>query len=220
MAIVEFPPLEATDEQGLLAVGGDLEISSLLLAYSQGIFPWPISVMDPLAWFSPDPRGILEYQDLHISKSMQKLINKNIYEVRFNTNFPEVITNCALAKNRKDELGTWITEKIVDSYIDFHYAGHAYSVETYLKGTDKLVGGMYGVYVNGSISGESMFYKENNASKMALIALMQHLHKNGIDWLDTQMVTPVVKALGGKEVPRDEFLKKLKNSRQVKKKIF
>ena len=209
MAITDFPSVDHADEHGLLALGGDLELESLLLAYSRGIFPWPISQEYPLAWFSPDPRGILIFDKLHLSKSLRKFLKKNPYEIRFNTNFEAVIMNCAKI-SRADNQGTWITEDIINGYINLHRNGFAYSVETYLE--DSLVGGVYGVCINRFYSGESMFHKADNASKVALIALLYQLKQKDIEWLDTQMVTPVVESLGGLEVPRDTYLKMLENS--------
>lgn len=209
MAIARFPAVETADEHGLLALGGDLELESLLLAYSQGIFPWPISKEYPLAWFSPDPRGILAFEKLHLSKSLRKFLKKNPYEIKFNTNFEAVIMNCSLVK-RSDNQGTWITQDIIDSYINLYKQGFAYSVETYLD--DNLVGGIYGVCINRFYSGESMFHTADNASKVALVTLLYQLHQQGIGWIDTQMVTPVVEALGGVAIPRETYLKMLKNS--------
>ena len=206
MAIADFPPVDTADEHGLLALGGDLEVESLLLAYSRGIFPWPISEEYPLAWFSPNPRGILAFEKLHISKSLKKFLKSNPYEVKFNTDFESVIMNCAMVA-RSDNQGTWITQEIINSYIKLHKEGYAYSVETYLDGN--LVGGVYGVCINRFYSGESMFHKADNASKVALIALLYSLNKQNIGWLDTQMVTPVVESLGGVEIPRDTYLKML-----------
>lgn len=206
MAIVQFPPLSSADENGLVAIGGDLETESLLLAYSQGIFPWPISAEYPLAWFSPDPRGILAFDKLHLSKSLRKFLKKNPYEVRFNTNFEAVIMNCARVK-RSDQSSTWITQEIINSYIELHRQGYAYSIETYHD--DLLVGGVYGVCINRFYSGESMFHLEDNASKVALISLLYLLKQRDIGWIDTQMVTPVVEGLGGLEIPRETFLKML-----------
>lgn len=209
MAIVAFPPLEEADEHGLLALGGDLELESLLLAYTQGIFPWPISDEYPLAWFSPDPRGILAFDKLHLSKSLRKFLKKNPYEIRFNTNFEAVIMNCARVK-RNDQSATWITQEIINAYIEMFKHGFAYSCETYLD--NKLVGGVYGVCINRFYSGESMFHLEDNASKVALASLMYMLYQRDIKWLDTQMVTPVVQGLGGVEIPRETYIKMLKAS--------
>jgi leucyl/phenylalanyl-tRNA---protein transferase len=209
MAILEFPPIDSADEHGLLALGGDLDIDSLLLAYSQGIFPWPISEEYPLAWFSPDPRGILAFDRLHLSTSFKKFLKKNPYEVRFNTDFKSVITKCSEVK-RPDNAGTWITEDIIEAYINLHHEGYAYSVETYLE--DRLVGGVYGVCINRFYSGESMFHLEDNASKVALVSLLYKLKQQDIGWIDTQMVTPVVESLGGVGIPRETYLKMLERS--------
>lgn len=206
MAIVSFPPVDSADEHGLLALGGDLEVDSLLLAYTQGIFPWPINEEYPLAWFSPDPRGILAFGNLHLSKSFRKFLRKNPFEVRFNTNFEAVIRQCALVHKKSDQ-GTWITEDIINAYIELHKEGYAYSCETYED--DELVGGVYGVCINRFYSGESMFYTKENASKVALVSLLYKLEQMDIHWIDTQMVTPVVASLGGVEVPREKYLKML-----------
>lgn len=209
MAIFDFPTVDQADEHGLLALGGDLELESLLLAYSRGIFPWPISKEYPLAWFSPDPRGILAFDKLHLSKSLRKFLKKNPYEIRFNTNFEAVIMNCAKIP-RAENQGTWITEDIINSYINLHKNGFAYSVETYLDNV--LVGGVYGVCINRFYSGESMFHTADNASKVALVALLYQLKQKDIGWLDTQMVTPVVESLGGIEIPRETYIKMLEIS--------
>ncbi|MBK22727.1 MAG: leucyl/phenylalanyl-tRNA--protein transferase [Halobacteriovorax sp.] len=215
MAILDFPSVDTADESGLVAVGGDLEVSSLKLAYRRGIFPWPISREFPLAWFSPDPRGVLDYKDLIVSTSLKKALKRGQFEVRFNTCFMDVIEACACIKNRKNESETWITPEIIQGYINFHNAGHAYSVETINKETGELVGGLYGVLVGGHVSGESMFYRESNASKIALYRLMERLSDYGINYLDTQMVTPIVEAFGGKEISRDNFLKRISEEKKI-----
>ncbi len=206
MAITSFPPVKSADESGLVAIGGDLEISSLLLAYGKGIFPWPISNEFPLAWFSPDPRGVMDFSELKVSRRLQRYLKNLNLEISTNTNFESVIMNCAQIK-RKGQAGTWITKEIIDGYIDLHRAGFAYSIEGLLNG--KLVAGLYGVVVRGCVSGESMFTFEPNASKGVFLALMHLLQKAGIHWLDTQMVTPVISGLGGKEIPRKDFLQRL-----------
>ncbi len=212
LAILSFPPVETADENGLLALGGDLEVESLLMAYQQGIFPWPINKRYPLAWFSPDPRGIVDYKDMHLSRSLKKSIKRFPWKVTFNHSFEKIIRNCAETKNRsqKEAQGTWITEEIIRAYNDFHNAGYAYSVEVWLD--DKIVGGLYGVQIGNSVSGESMFHDIDDASKIALVSLMQVLYQNKIRWLDTQMVTSVVRDLGGSEITRSQFLHKLNHA--------
>lgn len=210
MAITAFPDVDQADEDGLLAIGGDLEIPSLKLAYSNGIFPWPVSHTSPLAWFAPDPRGILEFRDFHIPRRLTRELKKTNYRVSFNEDFGAVILGCANSKTRKGQTDTWITNKIVQSYIDFHHAGNAYSVEVWDK--DELVGGLYGVNIGRMVTGESMFFTKDNASKLALISIVEHLQSKGIEWLDTQMVTPIVESMGGKEISRDKFMGMLKAS--------
>ena len=205
MAIV-FPPIESASPEGLLAIGGNLDTETLLTAYQQGIFPWPISPSSPLTWFTPDPRGIIFTKDFHIPKSFNKFLNKCPFSVTFNKQFSEVINQCAKA-TRKHEVGTWITKEIEEGYCKFFDAGYAYSVE--VLEDNKLVGGLYGVCIGGYLTGESMFHTKTNASKLALYSLIQKLEQNSIDWLDTQMVTPVIESLGGKNIPREEFLKVL-----------
>jgi leucyl/phenylalanyl-tRNA---protein transferase len=208
---VIFPdPSEATEE-GLLCVGGNLNVQTLLSAYSKGIFPWP-QVGYPLLWFSPPKRGVIDFSDLHISKSLKKELRDD-HEITFDTAFTEVIRECAVVP-RSHESGTWILPEMQEAYSRFHRAGHAHSVELWdsSEGDRKLVGGLYGVFVRGVFSGESMFYKKDNASKICLLALIQRLRASGISWMDTQMVTPVVEQLGGKYIEREQFLERLKNS--------
>lgn len=209
MAVLKFPPVETADENGLLALGGDLEIPTLILAYRQGIFPWPISDEFPLAWFSPDPRGVLDYEDLKINKRLSRYLKNNPYTYTCNKSFEGVIKNCSLVP-RKQQTGTWITDDVIRSYKKLFDKEMAYSIEAW--DGSRLVGGVYGVSINGIITGESMFHHAPNASKFCLIALLHHLNLAGIPWLDTQMVTPVVKSLGGKEIPRKEFLIRINQS--------
>jgi len=224
MPIVSFPPITQADENGLLAIGGDLHVDSLLLAYKRGIFPWPINEDFPLAWFAPNPRGIIDFEDLHVSKSLKKTIRKNEFKIKYNTNFEAVIMNCAMITNRKGQSETWITQDIINAYIEMFRQGYAYSVEVYTNDDkEKLVGGVYGVCIDTYFSGESMFYRETDASKVALVYLIEKLASHGVKWLDTQMVTSVVKNLGGKEISREEFMSKLKQSdfsTPLKKRFF
>lgn len=204
---VVFPPVETASPEGLLAVGGNLDLETLLTAYKSGIFPWPISEDSPLTWFSPDPRGILFLKDLHISRSFVRFMKKNPYQISFNQNFDKVIQNCSEVK-RKHEKGTWISPEIIDGYNMLFQAGYAYSVEVYRE--KKLVGGLYGVCIGELISGESMFHIEDNASKVAFFSLMEILKKHNIQWIDTQMVTPIISSFGGIQISRNEFIRKIK----------
>lgn len=207
-----FPPVETANEDGLVAVGGDFELDTIISAYKNGIFPWPLSSYPlnlnmPNTWFAPDPRGLLEFKNLHVSTSFKKFLKKNIFEIRFNTSFEEVIENCAAMK-RKDQPGTWITPALKEAYIKLYHAGFAYSAEAWREG--ELVGGLYGVNIGTFFSGESMFTHEDNAGKTALYGLIQSLQEKQICWLDTQMVTEVVKQFGGKYTSRSHFMKLLK----------
>jgi leucyl/phenylalanyl-tRNA---protein transferase len=201
-----FPdPREAT-EDGLLCIGGALDVPTLLQAYSKGIFPWPQEGY-PLLWFSPSQRGVLDFSELHLSRTFLRDLKKTDLQFTFNKAFPKVIQACSQIP-RSHETGTWILPEMVQAYIAFHKAGHAHSIEAWRDG--KLVGGLYGVYVGGVFSGESMFYTESNASKLCLYKMILHLRNKGLTWLDTQMVTPLVEKLGGKYISRDEFLDRLK----------
>ncbi len=219
MAILAFPPIESADENGLLALGGDLEVESLLMAYNLGIFPWPINDRYPLAWFSPDPRGVLEFSNLHLSRSLKKSIKKRDWVVTFNQDFEHIIQQCSdtTHRSKKEAQGTWITKEIIEAYIKFHQAGYAYSVEVRLE--DKIVGGLYGVQIGNAFSGESMFHIETDASKIAIISLLYLLNSHAIHWLDTQMVTSVIGDLGGVEIERDDFIKNLNQLKHAPKKL-
>ncbi len=214
MRKIVFPAVESANEDGLVAVGGDLEIDTLQVAYQSGIFPWPISLDFPLAWFSPNPRGILVIEEMHLSKSFQKFLKKNTYHVTFNQAFEEVIRQCARAL-RKDQPSTWITPEIVDGYERLFKKNLAYSVEVWDQ--EELIAGLYGVSMGDFISGESMFTKYDNASKLALYMLLLRLKDKKIDWLDTQMVTPVVAGFGGKYIPRPTFLQMLQKKDWTRK---
>ncbi len=216
---IVFPPIEEADEDGLVAVGGDLEVDTLITAYRQGIFPWPISVELPLAWFSPDPRGVIFIQEIHIPKSFEKFLKKNPFTVTFNQRMKEVILECARVQ-RKNQPGTWITPDIIKGYEKLFQANLAYSVEVWKE--EELVGGLYGVSMGEFCSGESMFMKEDNASKFALWSLLMLLKSKGIRFLDTQMVTSAVEQFGGKYIGRSEFLDMLEelNWDKSKKEIF
>ena len=200
-----FPPIDQADENGLLAIGGDLSLKTLKTAYLSGIFPWPFSQEYPITWFSPDPRGILKFSDFKVTKSFKKFLKKTSLTIKFNCNFEEVIKRCGVI-TRKGQNDTWITNELLQAYIKLYHAGYAYSVETY--NGDKLVGGLYGVCIGDLFSGESMFFEEDNASKLALYILVNKL-KDKISWLDTQMITPVLSSFGAKEIARADFMKLL-----------
>ncbi|MCY4643367.1 MAG: leucyl/phenylalanyl-tRNA--protein transferase [Bacteriovoracales bacterium] len=191
-----------------MALGGTLDIPNLLKAYRLGIFPWPIDVNGQhfLAWFSPNPRGVLYTDRFHIPKSLKKIIRKKVFQVTFNRDFPQVIRQCALAK-RKNNDGTWITDEMIEAYTELHRQGHAYSVESSVDG--ELVGGMYGVQIGQFFSGESMFFIKSDASKVALATLVERLRAHDIFFLDTQMVTPVSASLGASEISRERFIKQM-----------
>lgn len=193
--------------EGMIAIGGELTTEALVLAYNHGIFPWPHEGY-PLLWFCPDERGVLDFIDLHLPKSFQKWIKKNrsLLKVTINENFQEVVRNCKTQK-REGQVGTWITDEIEKSYLELHLKGHAISVEVFRD--ENLVGGIYGVQSQKYFSCESMFHKEDNASKLALFELIQHLIKLGFKWMDIQMVTSVSKSFGGKLISKDEFLNRI-----------
>lgn len=203
---IVFPDVSEADEDGLLAIGGDLQTDTIRAAYQKGIFPWPISLDFPLAWFSPNPRGVLDLSDFHLPHSFKKWLKKTNYTVRFSTQFPQVISQCARIQ-RKGQSGTWITPDITSGYSALFDEGNAYSVEVWSE--SELVGGLYGVCFGGYVSGESMFSLKTNASKLALVKLLGLLKENNISYLDTQMVTPVVELFGGKYIPRENFISRL-----------
>ena len=208
--MVIFPPVETADEDGFLAWGGDLEPDTLCHAYRSGIFPWPMPGA-PLLWFAPPERTLLFFDEFHISRSTQKLLRAEPWEVRFDTDFRAVIENCSRAY-RPGQQGTWITRAMRDAYTRLHQMGVTHSVETYLNG--ELVGGLYGVSFGSYFAGESMFFRASGASKVALTHLVGHLKKRGATWLDCQMPTPLFASFGAREVPRDEFMELLEMSLQ------
>ena len=205
---IVFPNPENSDSTGLVAVGGDLSVDRLLLAYKMGIFPW-YSEGDPILWFSPDPRMVFFLKDFKPSRSLLKLVNSNKYEVRFDSNFKEVIENCANVP-RKNQTGTWITSEMKDAYTKLHDKGYAHSVETYID--NNLVGGLYGISLGGAFFGESMFYFESNASKIAFYSLVEKCKSMNFDFIDSQVSTDHMKKFGALDIPREDFLILLKNT--------
>lgn len=217
MVIRAFPPHDHADETGLLAIGGDLEPDSLLLAYRNGIFPWPYDE-DHLTWFSPPRRAILEFSHLHISRSLIKFARNSSWDVKFDRDFPAVIRHCAELKNRGRQQGTWITPQMIEAYIELHAQGHAHSAECYSG--SKLIGGIYGVCIGSMFAAESSFYRQANASKLALWTLIQHLQGHGFTWMDCQQLTPLSSGFGAKEVSRTKFLKLLSKAILTPSKAF
>lgn len=203
----EFPSPESADQQGIVAVGGDLNPKRVLLAYRQGIFPW-FEQDDFLIWWSPDPRMVLYLEDLKISKSMRQLLRKNPFEVTFNKAFYQVVEACAKVK-RFGQTGTWITPGLMNAYQQLYEQGDAFSVEVWQKGI--LVGGLYGIDVDPVFCGESMFSKVSNASKVALIYLVRELKKQHYTLVDCQVPTAHLASMGAKEISRTTFLSHLKN---------
>lgn len=202
-----FPPVSYANEDGLLAVGGDLSVERLALAYKSGIFPW-FNEGEPIIWYSPNPRMVLFPKDLKISKSMRQVIRKGTFKVTFNQNFSAVIANC---KNvyRPDQGGTWITNEMQQAYIDLHKKGMAKSVEVWLN--NELVGGLYGIDLETIFCGESMFSTVSNASKVAFIYLVQKLEKEHYKLIDCQVYNNHLASLGANEISRDAFLTYLEN---------
>ena len=200
-----FPPAEMASQEGIVAIGGDLSPQRLLNAYANGIFPW-YSKTEPILWWSPSPRMVLFPKELHISKSMKILLNKNFFQLTFDRNFKKVIKNCrAPRKNQKD---TWITKEMYDAYIHLHELGFAHSAEVWQD--KRLVGGIYGISLGKCFFGESMFSKKSNASKFVFIKLAQQLLKMEFLMLDCQVPSEHLKSLGAREIPRKDYLALLK----------
>jgi len=205
---VAFPPAHFARKDGLLAVGGDLRPRRLILGYKMGIFPW-FSQGDPILWWSPDPRLVLDPSEIRISRSLKKTLKKKIFEIRIDSAFEQVIKNCADTRSEKRE-GTWITEEMIQAYCALHESGWAHSFEAWFHG--ELVGGLYGVGLGGIFFGESMFSKISDSSKVALAALADYSKQHSIDMIDCQMTTAHLMSLGAHEMPRAIFLERLEKS--------
>ena len=201
-----FPPVERALEQpnGLLCAGGDLSIARLLDAYRHGIFPW-YSGGEPILWWSPDPRMVLFTDELKVSRSLAKSLRNKGYAVRVDTAFRRVLEGCS--GPRRGDGGTWLSEDMRKAYFALHRAGHAHCFETWRDG--ELVGGLYGVAIGRMFYGESMFARATDASKVALVALVETLRGRGFPLIDCQMRTPLLASLGAREIPRRSFLREL-----------
>lgn len=200
-----FPPPELAEPGGLLAVGGDLSPQRLLLAYSMGIFPW-YNPGEPILWWSPDPRCIIDQQSLKVSRSLAKVLRRGSFQVTFDRDFPAVIDACAASRRSRE--GTWITPEMQAAYCRLHELGFAHSVECWQGGV--LVGGLYGVCLGKCFFGESMFHRVTDASKVALVHLVRHRDGRHFTLVDCQLSTPHLTSLGAQEVSRADYLMRLR----------
>jgi len=196
-----FPPVELAEGNGIIAVGGDLSVERLIAAYGSGIFPW-FSEGDPIIWWSPDPRFVLFTNELRVSRSMRQTLRRGIFELTIDRCFESVIRSCGEPRPNQD--GTWITDEMVNAYIELHRQGFAHSVEAWKDG--ELAGGLYGVSLGRCFFGESMFTRENNASKAAFIHLVNVLLAKGFHLIDCQVYTSHLESLGARMVPRKQFM--------------
>ena len=213
---IKFPQVKLARKDGLLCIGGDLLPDTILTAYKSGIFPWPPDE-ETLLWFSPPDRAVLFFEEITINRTLKKAISKiskDGFQFTVNTAFSEVIKQCAISNNRTTE-DTWITNKMIKAYCKMHELGYAVSAEAWLN--EKLVGGVYGIKINKYFAGESMFYKETGASKACLLFLIENLKKTGTTWLDCQMMTPHMKALGARVLSRESFMTLLEDALQLQK---
>lgn len=209
MSMYRFPPVEMANEDGLLAYGGDLSPQRLLAAYRQGIFPW-YNEGQPILWWSPDPRAVLFPDSFHVSKSLRKTIRSGKFEVTLDTRFEEVINACARVRTTPTGPGTWITAEMIDAYLELHRLGYAHSVEV-LNGRT-LVGGLYGIAIGKAFFGESMFSIETDASKAGFARLCQQLSNWDFDFVDCQVSSEHLMRLGAQQIPRKEFIQRLKQA--------
>ena len=198
---LSFPPVHLAEPDGLLAIGGDLNVDRLLLAYRNGIFPWYEG--KHILWWCPDPRFVLFPQEIKVSKTMKQLLKKNQFQFSINKAFDQVISNCKTI-SRKGQEGTWITDEVKKAYTLLHKKGIAHSAEVWKDG--QLAGGLYGIKSGKVFFGESMFSKESNASKYAFIKYTEHLQNEGVELIDCQVYTEHLESLGARMIPRNEFM--------------
>ncbi len=197
-----FPNVEDAEDDGIVAIGGDLSIERLLNAYSRGIFPWYSEGL-PILWHSPDPRFVLELDALHVPKSLAKQLKREIYQVKYDTAFEQVIDACARVR-RPGQRGTWITRDMKKAYVELHQQGFAHSIESYAGG--QLVGGLYGVSLGNIFFGESMFARAPDASKVAFVTLALRLKALGVTLIDCQQETEHLRRFGAEAWPRPRFI--------------
>ncbi len=197
-----FPHPRRATPDGLVAIGGDLSVERLLLAYRTGVFPWTV---DPVTWWSPNPRGVFKLDHFHVSRSLARVLRRGAFRITMDQAFRDVIEGCAApAPGRRS---TWITDEFIEAYTHLYELGHAHSVECW--DDRQLAGGIYGVALGGFFAGESMFHRSSNASKVALYHLVEHLKRQGFRLFDIQMLTPVTRQLGGTSISREEYLSRL-----------
>ena len=211
MAIIQFPDPRTASPEGIVAIGGDLHPESILAAYRQGIFPMAVNAQGAIAWFSPDPRAILPLDRFHVPHDLRRVQRKQTFQIKIDHSFGEVIRGCA---KRKD---TWISREIIESYEELYKLGHAHSVEAWSEG--QLSGGLYGVAIGGAFFGESMFHRVRDASKIALLALVEHLQARKFVLLDTQWITPHLAQFGAIEITREQYLHALTRATELERKF-
>jgi len=203
-----FPHAGKADADGFLAVGGDLSPGTLLLAYRNGIFPW---TTHPVTWWSPDPRAVIPLDGVHVSRSLGRLMRRGVFRTTFDRDFRAVMEGCAAPGPHREE--TWISPQFITAYCRLHELGHAHSVEVWLG--ESLAGGLYGVSVGGFFAGESMFSAARDASKVALVSMVERLAASGFALFDVQLMTPHLRSLGAVEIPREEYLRRLAAATQL-----
>ena len=204
-APLAFPDPASSDDEGLLAIGGDLSPERLLFAYEHGVFPWYDQGLPPM-WWCPNPRAVMDAERLHVSRSLRRVMRSGRFQVSFDRAFREVMLECG----RERESGTWILPEMVDAYTALHVLGHAHSVEVWQG--ERLVGGLYGVQRGALFAAESMFHRERDASKVALASAVERLFAEGITVFDVQFLTPHLESLGAYEIPRAEYLERAKKA--------
>ena len=199
----QFPPAESADSEGLVAVGGDLSVERLLAAYRSGIFPWTVY---PITWWSPDPRAVFAIDLFHVPRRLERTLKQGKFRVTFDTAFADVVRGCAASAPGRTE--SWITPEFEKAYLRLHRLGWAHSAEAWLDG--ELAGGVFGIAIGGFFSGESMFHRRTDGSKVALASLMRHLHRQGFVLFDSQVMSPAALRLGAVNIPRQVYLQQLR----------